>query len=178
MNKIFYISISFIFLSGCAKIFSAPSANWPWKSGSPCKSTCTTSEALTAFNDASQFCRAVQNYYENGGQRTNNAKLAIGGIGTLAGTVVAPVSTGSAATAWSGLSGAANAFQVSIDDAFSTNIAIKRRNAVQTVFSENSTKIVNEENNDKKVQLAINMAAECAMSSAVADQEAMKALME
>ncbi len=117
-----------IVLPGCSSFFSAPTAVWPWKGSiNICQSVCTSSEALDALNAASQFCRAVQNYYENGGQRTNNAKLVVGGIGTIAGTVVAPVSGGSAAAAWSGLSGAANAFQLSIDEVFSSNLAIKRR---------------------------------------------------
>ncbi|MGY0565710.1 MAG: hypothetical protein ACW7DQ_19760, partial [Paraglaciecola chathamensis] len=113
-----YILLPFliIVLSGCKSLLSSHTAEWPWKvSENICQSVCNSSEALDAINAASKFCREVQNYYENGGQRTNNAKLAVGGIGTIAGTVVAPVSGGSAAAAWAGLSGAANAFQLSID---------------------------------------------------------------
>ena len=167
-------------LPGCSSLLSAPTAVWPWKGSSICQSDCTSSEALGALNAASQFCRAVQNYYENGGQRTNNAKLAVGGIGTIAGTVVAPVSGGSAAAAWSGLSGAANAFQLSIDEVFSSNLAIKRRKEVQKAFVDGSNKIIDADASDynKKVELAIKMATACAMGSAIADQAAMKAIIE
>jgi hypothetical protein len=178
MNKtaVIAIAIACLATSGCASMTGGHTASWPF-SGGVCKEKCDDDDALLVFNKASKFCRDVQNFYEYGGQRVSSAKLAIGSIGTLAGAVIAPVTNGTTATAFSGLSGAANAFQVSLDEAFSASVAVKRRNAVYTAADEGAKAVLSASGEpNKQIQLSIQMAMNCAISSAKADAEALKAL--
>jgi len=172
------IAATSVVLSGCASLVGASSASWPWPSQSNicAAASCTDAEALKAFVEASSFCREVQNYYESGGQRANSTKVAIGAVGAIAGTVIAPVANGSAAMAWSGLSGATNAVQLSIEEMFSSTVTVKRRAAVASAAETGATSYSSASDNSAKVIAAINMARSCAMSSAKADEAAVKAL--
>ena len=166
------------FLAGCANFISAPTADWPWPKGAgTCKTaTCDANEALVAYVKASEFCRGVQNYYESGGQRANNTKLAVGLTGTLAGAVIAPVASGKAATAWSGLSGATNGIQATFDEAFSSSLAVNRRAFVVAAVVEGDRRYQGAANENAKVIAAVSMATACANASALADREALQSL--
>nr|VFK44007.1 MAG: hypothetical protein BECKTC1821E_GA0114239_103023 [Candidatus Kentron sp. TC] len=179
MTKSMVIGIAFsaILINGCAKtMFNAPTADWPWEKNFPCENTCTAKEAIDAFTEANEFCRDVQNFYESGGQRSNNTKLAIGTVGTIAGSVIAPISNDTAAKAWSGLSGAANAFQTAMDEAFSVNIAIRRRKAVADAAAKGSEEFKKSQNPTERIVIAVDMARDCATSPAKADHAIFSAI--
>ncbi len=166
-------------LQGCASVTGISSAKWPWGDGSrPCKisDACTAGDALDAFAAASDYCRSVQNYYESGGRKSDTTKFAVGAVGSLAGTVVAPIAKGTAAKAWSGLSGATNAVQLSMEETFSTSLAVKRRVAVVDAADKGSTAYMAATEPTKKVNLAIEMARKCSMAGAEADQKALQSL--
>ena len=180
MKKSFAITVAFycIFLSGCASLFSAKTAEWPWPNETnPCAAdACSEQEALKMYLQANNYCREVQNYYESGGQRANSNKLAIGAVGSLAGAVAAPLASGDAAKAWAGLSGATNALQTSMEEAFSTSVAAKRRKAVKDAAVAGETAYSGATTSGDKVKASINMARSCSMSSAEADTATLKAL--
>ena len=169
-----------IALSGCAAIGQKSSPIWPWREGdkvkNPCESDCTDKEALNAYLQAHEFCRQVHNYYESRDNRAGFSQLIVGTVGTLAGAVIAPISSGGAARAWSGLSGATNALQTSIEDNFSGQIASKRRAAVQDATKEGGSKYATSLAATDKVIASINMAAACAMAPSKADTSVFKAL--
>ncbi len=165
-------------LPGCANLGGGiATAAWPWPENSAklC-GPCNAKQALIAFNDASKFCRDVQNYYESGGRRQGSNQVYIGALGSIAGSVLAPISKGTAATAWSGLSGATNALQLSIDEAFSANVAVKRRVAVSDAAKTAANAYNTETDYDKKFASAVNMARNCAMGAADADKIILKAI--
>lgn len=178
-----FTSLSFAFcfsfaLTGCASIIGANSPDWPWTGTSACRAAaCDAKEAMDAFNAASDYCRRVQNYYEAGGQKANSNKVAIATAGTLAGSVIAPIANGTAAKAWSGLSGATNALQATMDEAFSASVSIKRRAAVVSA-AQQGFKNYKSSGTDSNGQViaAINMASECSMSSARADLHTLRVL--
>lgn len=177
-QEVFLICGAGLLLSGCASLISAKTAEWPWPSDATlCKGDkCTETEALNAFMQASNFCRNVQNYYESGGQRSNALKVGVGAVGAVAGGVIAPIANGSASTAWSGLSGATNALQISIDEAFSSTVLIKRRASVTNAADTGANLYSKEETTDNKVVAAVNMARSCAMSSAIADESVIRSI--
>jgi hypothetical protein len=175
MKNIIFIIVT-IFISGC----SATGAIWPWKESKPCSTgtSCNSFDATNAYVAAADYCRQVQNYYERGGQRANVSKLALGAVGVLAGSVAAPIATGTTAAALSGLSGATNAFQASLDETYAGSVSIKRRDAVASASKQGSTDYNQATDDTKRVIIAINMALNCSTSSATADKAAMRALME
>lgn len=122
------------------------------------------------------YCRDVHNWYEASGNQTGLAQTGIGTFGVLAGSVAAPLSTGNAAKAWAGLSGATNAMQSSIKDNLSGSLAIKRTKAVLDATTLAQSKFSQAALPNDKVLVAINMAVACAMAPAAADGAAMKAL--
>jgi hypothetical protein len=163
-------------LSACGTLLSAPTPPWPWQKSSACQAECRPQEALVAYTKASEFCRGVQNFYEAGGQRANSTKLAVGVTGTLAGAVFAPIASGRAVTAWSGLSGAANGIQSSFDETFSTSLAVNRRAFVVAAVVEGDRRYTAAPSQDEKVIAAISMATACANAAALADREALQSI--
>ena len=164
--------------SGCASIYGQGAAEWPWPTGNPCGGSCDSKDAMTAYVKASEFCRKVQNFYERGGQRSDATRLAVGAVGAVAGSVLAPISHGTAATAWSGLSGAANATQVAMDDAFSSSVAAKRRNKVADALDAGHTAYGSAQDDQGRVLAAVHMATSCSMASARADAQVLQKLAE
>ena len=167
----------FVF-SGCAGLQPRKSPIWPWpKSTLPCQGdVCTAREGLSAYLAATMYCREVHNWYEASGDQTGLAQTGIGTFGVLAGSVAAPLSTGNAAKAWAGLSGATNAMQSSIKDNLSGSLAIKRTKAVLDATTSGQLKFSQTAHPTDQVLVAINMAVACAMAPAAADGAAMKAL--
>lgn len=68
---------------------------------------CGTNDAKAALN----YCHSMYLYYQNNGRSSTYTSFDIGLFGTLAGSVFAVTTVGTAAKAWAGLSGAANAAQ-------------------------------------------------------------------
>lgn len=181
MNLITLVSLVTIAISatGCASVRGSSSAKWPWSESSrPCAAmnSCNAGDAIGAFEAASNYCRSVQNYYESGGRKSDTTQFMIGAVGAIAGTVIAPIAKGSAATAWSGLSGATNAVQLSMEDTFSTSLAVKRRGAVVAAATQGSAAYMDAPDENTKVLRAIDMARRCSMAGAEADQSALQSL--
>lgn len=165
-------------LIGCTSAGGIKGAKWPWKDGAiPCGETCEKEHALRAFIESSKYCRDVQNYYESGGFYATSSRLVVGTLGALAGSVFAPLAEGTAAKAWAGLSGATNALQSQMDEAFSSAVAVRRRSAIAQIADEGFKRYFKEGNsNTDKVLIAIDTARACSMGSAVADRATLRAL--
>lgn len=176
--RVTLVLLCILLLGGCANLMSAPTPRWPWPLSDKTKicekDKCTAEEARAAYVKASEFCRNVHNYYEYGGRRANNTKLAISVTGSLAGAVIAPLASLKAAKAWAGLSGATNAIQATFDESFSSSIAVNRRAFVRAAYREGAELFDKADDNNKKVETAVKMATDCAMASARADQEALQ----
>lgn len=166
-----------LLLSGCGSLNSQHGPEWPWPEDQPaCAAGCTSQDAVLSFQKASQFCRSVQNYYERGGRIADNEKLGIGLLGTLSGAVFAPLSRGSAATAWAGLAGSTNALQAAMDESFATSMAVTRRSYVVEAYGQGVTAYQEAGSDDQRVTLAIAMATSCAIAPALADRDTLKAI--
>lgn len=152
--KLLVLSISFIFLSACAKDYKGgsefivnPSPNWPWKKPvseidlTSCKSggECSFHDVYTSIIATGTYCRQVSNYYENGGNINSNTRLGVKILGVLAGSVFGITAGGSAAKAWSGLSGATNGIQSDLSD--SALARSNRARVVSQILSDYSKEI-------------------------------------
>lgn len=191
-----------LFLNGCSTIQSVTSAAqpiWPWKlpeesvgnseavvnvlcSGKDAnsKTTCTETDALAAYFNATKYCRSVQNYYESGGKRAFATKTGIGILGTFSAIVMAPLSSGSAASAWTGLSGVANAAQTSLDEEFEKTVYAKRRAFIDEAAEAGESKYLELSGQGKPattlIATAIQTARSCSTASAKADDAIFNAL--
>lgn len=180
------VAVSFM-LSGCATNHKYRVAPWPWTGVSPCTSTtqpgvpvaCDANHALVAYVRANEFCRKMQDYYAAGGLYAESGKLAISTIGAVAGSVIAPIASGTAATAWSGVSGVSNGLQTQMNQAFSEAVEIQRRASIaeaardgaEAYGSANATAL-------DRVVAAVDMARGCALNVAIADRATMQALVQ
>lgn len=183
-----------VFILGCESLSFNRTAQWPWETTQPCTPPkgansasgasgetyrCNLNDAMQAFLAASKFCRDVQNYYESGGKHSSEYKFWVGTVGTLAGAVVAPIAQGTAKNAWSGLSGATNGLQTSMEQSFSSALNANRMIAVNKSYASDSVGIVDSSgapvpnasggSYEKAVFRSIKMAADCAMSPGLAD---------
>jgi hypothetical protein len=169
--------IACVFANGCATHAYRKTTAWPWHERAPCaKDQCSPLEAMAASNDANEFCRSVHNYYERGAFGASSSRLFLAGLGAVAGSVVPPLAKGSAKDAWAGLSGSTNALQTSLDQAFSTAMAVKSRAKVAEVADTAAGKVASETTDNARVMASIDMARQCSMASARAQQEALKAM--
>lgn len=117
LNAISLGLITMTLLAGCA----AEPAVWPWKvSAEPklagCTGVCTTPEMYESVIAATSFCRQVSNYYENTGNDNSRVRLGVKVLGVFAGSVFGVTAGGTAAKAWSSLSGATNGIQTDLGD--------------------------------------------------------------
>ncbi|MFJ4375183.1 hypothetical protein ACIP1T_21575 [Pseudomonas japonica] len=132
-----------VLLSGCAtdnagrtEVIINPQPTWPWKKTAPeldlssCKSggECSYYDAYSSIMATGAYCRDVSNFYENGGNINSNTRLGVKILGVLAGSVFGITAGGSAAKAWSGLSGATNGIQSDLSDS-----ALARSNRARVV---------------------------------------------
>lgn len=124
MNRLHLLPPLMFLLGGCAgwsDNFKSPSVPTnPWLSTPPCTAkagACTQAEAIAAVAKAQNFCMELREFHERGGQISGGQRLFVGVLGSLAGSVFATTAGGTAAKAWSGLSGATNGIQLQIDQA-------------------------------------------------------------
>lgn len=96
--------------------------------------------------------------------------------GTLAGAVFAPLASGSASTAWSGLSGSTNALQSSLDENFSTVMSVKRRASAAKAGKDGMKSYPSAAEPNSKVYASVSMAFNCAAAAAEVESEAIRAL--
>ncbi len=172
-----------ILVSGCAMFTKEP--DFPWNADNlPCYAatadgTCTTKDALQAYTLARAYCHKLSRSYEDGGDFVNSSSFAIGGIGTLAGAVFSPLAGGGAKTAWSGLSGSANALQTALNTNFSNAVNARRRAEIGNSGAAARDQI-SREKKDPTMQVfaAIDMAYDCKMAIGRADVAVIQALNE
>lgn len=170
-------------LTGCA-VFQRPTAAWPW-GDYPCSlaaaenttGACKDDEdrALAMFIKSSEFCRAVHNRYEAGANQAGLAQSAVSVIGTAAG-IVAVATTGTASKAFSAMSGSTNAMQLAMSNALSATAELKRQSAVGAAASEWGGTFRNAPNFKTKQIVAIEMANQCWLASAKAEQQVLQAI--
>ncbi|WP_336333200.1 hypothetical protein [Pseudomonas putida] len=152
--KIFVLFLAFLLLSACAKDYKGgsefivnPSPNWPWKKPrsdidlTSCRAggECSFDDVYSSIIATGTYCREVSNYYENGGNINSNTRLGVKVLGVLAGSVFGITAGGSAAKAWSGLSGATNGIQSDLSD--SALARSNRARVVSKVLSEYAKEI-------------------------------------
>jgi hypothetical protein len=119
MKANFVLVLVFVlFLTGCTKLgLTRSDPVWPWtpkvesKLSGCLNGNCSQKDAYEAVLATVTYCRQVSNHYENGGNVTDRTRLGVKVLGVLAGSVFGVTAGGSAAKAWSGLSGATNGIQ-------------------------------------------------------------------
>lgn len=119
LRAIFLALLTLPLLVGCNKDKAAGSPDWPWGSKTElegCKTTCTTTEMYQSVIAATSFCRQVSNFYEGTGNINSRTKLGVKVLGVFAGSVFGVTAGGTAAKAWSSLSGATNGIQTDLGD--------------------------------------------------------------
>lgn len=187
LTRIFCLLITLLMTVGCTTFGQQGAAPWPWKDRMPCKEgkACEVADAREAYAKASEFCRQVHSYYESQGLYSDSGRLGVGIVGVLAGTVASPLSSGAAAKAWAGLSGATNGLQTQMDGAFSGAISIRRQEGINAArvraaqdfhTAMTATWYATKPNYDIAVMRAVDMAAACSMGASQADRETLKAL--
>lgn len=175
-----YIAVSLLFplLASCKSWFVPPGAVWPWSDEYVfcSSSTCDDQAVLMELAKAQRFCRQVNNYYEAGQYRLSSGQLAVRAVGAVAGLVVAPMASGSGQTIASNIAGAANASGTKIGDAYASTFSIKIRAEVDQAADAGFDRYSNSQSNHQKIAAALNMARDCATSSAKAEIEMLKAV--
>lgn len=167
--------IAVLAISGCASM-GGPKVTWPW-TGDVCSNyPCTAKDASQTYHEAIAYCRTVHNHYERFGNRRSSANLGIAAVGTLAGSVISPIAKGTSATAWSGLSGATNALQASLDESFAPAIVANRLAEIKLALTTGASSFSSATSDDSKVNAAIEMAAACGMAPGAADKKSLNAL--
>ncbi|WP_148649853.1 hypothetical protein [Lysobacter antibioticus] len=171
-------------LSGCSwtRIQREPLPKWPWLDSqnvakSPCGGDkCRPKEALEAWGQATAYCFA---YHEDLGKAAlhgKSAKLGIRALGTLAGTVLQNVTTGSVSSAWGSVAGATNTIGDQLDGVLVGAVSLNQRAAVELAVDGWGREYHREQNSQKRVEIALAMARECAMSAARAEQQVLNAI--
>lgn len=179
MRGVFGLLLAVAVLSGCAGR-SAPM--YPWEKNAeplipPCAaSQCDEKEALAALNSATRMCRGVHNYYESGGFYSQSARFGVSTLGVLSGAVFANTAKGSAAKAWSGLSGATNGIQSTLNETIGSAVDLKQRQAVATATAKGFNAYRAAGSPNEKVVAALEMVAGCTMASAEARAEALRSI--
>lgn len=143
-----------------------------------CQHECSPDDGVKAFAQALRICTASQNYYERGGFISKTARLVVAAVGTLAGTVAAPLAKGSGSDAWSGLSGATNALQTEFDQAFSNAVYVQIRAGVNDARRAGIDAFEKKVEPPDKVNAANAMAEACRTASADVEKEILLKLAE
>ncbi|WP_440216205.1 hypothetical protein [Chromobacterium piscinae] len=184
--KLVFISAILASEAGCAMLTPRSQAEWPWKVASdyPCQKSkpgsCDANDAISTYILATSFCRQELNYYESGGVHDDGSQLLVGTVGVLSGSVLSVISKGTAAKGWSGLSGAANGIQATMDKTFSSILSYKKMGMVNQAYENDVKMLLGEsgktdvDSNRKIVFGSIMMAADCAMGSAKVDADVMQ----
>ena len=111
-------------ISGCGGTTSLRPPEAATRTGVPTKfeqdSSCTGTAisqdcAIKTYGKALEKCLLASQYYESEINRSSSNSMLVGLFGTLAGSVFSIGAVGNAAKAWSGVSGAGNAYQSQLD---------------------------------------------------------------
>lgn len=179
-TKLVALAAAVLLSPGCATNHKYGVAPWPWPDDAAVcgDGACELTHALLAFNRANMFCRQMQDYYAAGGIYARSGKMTVSTVGAVAGSVIAPLASGSAASAWSGISGVANGLQSEIDQTFSDAVDVQRRAGIEAAASSGAEAFASAGTDyTEKVIAAMDMARECAMSPGNSDREALRALL-
>jgi len=160
--------VAAILLTGCSAVQGPKSVDWPWKDATIFCSKCDDQEAMLALARANQYCKDLQDYYENGGRGSNAAKFGMGIFGALSGSVFSTLAQGSAAKAWSGVSGAINATQATMEETFNAALSTKRRKAIGEVVEKQTTTFTTSK---EAFMTAMKLAADCTAASSKTDAQ-------
>lgn len=170
-------------VSGCGMFSREPSFPWS-KDDLPCSDSpnqirdCTKNDVLKAYTLARSYCHQLASNHEDGGDLINSSTFAIASIGTLAGAVFSPLAEGSAKTAWSGVSGSANALQTAMNTSFSNAVNARRRDEIGKAGVEYKTQVTGVDDPRKQVFAAMDMAYDCKMAVGRADAAVVRAISE
>ena len=167
-------------LSGCAAIndkIYPPAVAPDWSAICKDEATCKPEDrARRSYEAAMKYCVDKQDEYQKFDFTTSQFRFGIGTVGALAGAVVAPIASGTAAKAWSGLSGAANGIQTGYDQAFSAARETNRRNELGTLINNFGAEYLKPHTADEHYVLSVLYASKCAASAGAADAKAIKAM--
>lgn len=169
------LGLGIVVVSGCS--IWKPKPEWPWIDKPPCSDICENKHAIKAFTDAMTYCIALQDYHSRNGGALNSGRFVMAATGTLAGAVFAPLASGSASTAWSGLSGSTNALQSALDENFSTVMAVKRRASVAQAGKDGMKSFPSESEANSKVYASVSMAFNCATAAAEVESAAIREIL-
>jgi hypothetical protein len=121
-SKALITLVFFVVLTGCGGDGLIKSPTWPWgeKEANPqlqgCAAACTTTDMYQSVIAATTYCRAVSNFYDSSRNVNSRTRLGVKVFGVLAGSVFGVTAGGTAAKAWSSLSGASNGIQTDLGD--------------------------------------------------------------
>ena len=174
LKKLFVASTCAALLSGCVGDFASP-PKWPWET-SPCSGACNDEAANKAYSDAMAYCSKTQEYFYNGGKYIAGGRFVTAAVGTLAGAVLAPITSGAASTAWSGISGSSNALQASMDSNFTQAAAVRRRASVAEAGKIGILAYSAATTPGSRVTIAVSMAFNCSVAGASADASSLQAI--
>ncbi|MDP9876012.1 hypothetical protein J2W25_000301 [Variovorax boronicumulans] len=141
----------------------------PWDAGG--QFTPVDAQLLAAAN----HCVKVHNLHSRYAGAAGIGQWSIGSLGVLAGSVFMPLSKGTAATAWSGVSGAANGLQISMGEALSASVELSRQQRVARV-AQAGFKDYRDANSTDKPAVAMKMALDCSVAAGLADYESLRRL--
>lgn len=169
--------------TGCSgqRMVRGPLPDWPWAPqqtpAAPCSSwRCTEADALAAYNSANVYCQQHLEDSQKGAWHGRGAKLAIKALGVIAGSILVPVTTGSTSTAWGGVAGAANAFGTQLDSTVVAAVGVHQRAAIATSARLDAERFQAAHTPAAQIAASMDMARECAMSAAIAEQKLLNAL--
>lgn len=173
-----YLIIALIILTGCTKLgLTRTSPAWPWAPGDKVKLTgclegsCSNKDMYQAVMATLTYCREVSNHYENGGNVTDGARLGVKVFGVLAGSVFGITAGGSAAKAWSGLSGATNGIQSDLGE--NSLLRANRAKLISTILDDYDKQIkgplsrspITQEARTDVIRASLSVSSRCAVAS-------------
>lgn len=124
---------------------------------------------------AANHCVKIHNLHSRYAGAAGIGQWGIGTLGVLAGSVFMPLSKGTAATAWSGVSGATNGLQISMSEALSASVELSRQQRVARV-AQAGFKDYRDATSDDKPAVAMKMALDCSVAAGLADYESLRRL--
>jgi hypothetical protein len=159
-------------LSGC-KTLSRTNGAGDLSTAPRClSSSCTHGQAIAAWRNTGAFCRNVQNVYERRSHNANVGRFGIATFGSLAGSVFAVTSKGTASKAWSGLSGSANGIQSTLNETIGRAVSLQQQQAVRRAYQTGFKAFMEEKDPTNRVAIALATEVECANSGAEGEAKA------
>jgi len=167
-----FVLLATLVLAGC-KTLSERQGAGPLSAAPSCLSTsCTHGQAIASWRNTGNFCRNVQNYYESRSYRANVGRFGIATLGSLAGSVFAVTSEGTASKAWSGLSGSANGIQSTLNETIGRAVTLQQQQAVRRAYQTGFKAFMEEKDPTNRVAIALATEVECANSGAEGEAKA------